>query len=331
LNRLLLGYVIFSVGALGFLSFVNAEEYTIDVPFTSHGVSCDFDEIAVEYHCVWQGQSETVTSEDIDELTNSINDRMVDEQIAELNEQTLEEIANEPLTANEKLIEKLTIKLDKGIATASDAVLLHLLEELDECQQGLGNSEAIQTERTFAISTYEYGSQNNVEIKGQMGELLKAIQECYAQQTLEHQVLTVRYSNMIHGDADFQYDHYATYKGMSAIEFDKYTSTSDQIDMSAICDNHQYSDQHKSQVGCEVLYDGKTERQIRTENIIRFGGNGFIGYQSEILDNYFAFLESYGNKLATIEDKRLQEQIAEPIAKELVEDNLFYQNKMNRD
>ena len=331
MNRLLLGYVLFSVGALSFLSFVNAEEYTVTIPFDSHGASCEFDEIAVEYHCVWQGQSETITGEDIEELKNSIHDGIIDGQIAELNANTLEEIANKPLTANEKLIEKLTIKLDSGKAEAKDAVLLHLLEELDECQQGLGNSEAIQTKRTFVISNYVYGSQNNVPIKGQMGELLMAIQECYAQQKLENKILTVRYSNMAHGDMDFQYDHRSTYEGMSAIEFDKYTTTSNQIDLSMICDNHQFSNQHKAQMGCEVLYDGKTAEQIKRENEVRFGTEGSIGYDSELLDNYHQFMYSYGNVFATPLDKQLQEDIAKPIAKELIEDNLFYQNKIKRD
>jgi hypothetical protein len=39
-------------------------------------------------------------------------------------------------------------------------------------------------------------------------------------------------------------------------------------------------------------------------------------------------MENYGNYLATEQDKQLQADIAEPIAKEMIEDNVFYQNKI---
>ena len=53
-----------------------------------------------------------------------------------------------------------------------------------------------------------------------------------------------------------------------------------------------------------------------------------IGYQSESLDNYYDFLETYGNKYATVEDKKAQELISEPIAKAMIESNTFYQNHL---
>jgi hypothetical protein len=37
-------------------------------------------------------------------------------------------------------------------------------------------------------------------------------------------------------------------------------------------------------------------------------------------------MQDYGNKVATPHDKQVQANIAEPIARELIEDNLFYQN-----
>lgn len=314
--------------SIGTFSAVYAETATVEVPFESHGQSCNFDEIAVEYHCTWQGIVDPVTAQEIEELVNSINDRIIDDQIAELNANALEEIANEPLTKDEKTIQKFELQLEQGVIKTPDAVLLQMLRDLDECQQGLDNSSAIQTERTFVISQYQHLGVHNVQIEGQLGELSLAIQECKAQYVLEHQILTVAYKHFEDADRAGNYDHYGSFEGISAVPFEKFTATSNQIDMSAICDNHQFSNQHKEQAGCEVLYDGKTSEQIKRENEARFGTDGIIGYNSKVLDNYFTFLDSYGNKVATEQDKQLQADIAEPIARELIEDNAFYQNKI---
>ena len=72
--------------------------------------------------------------------------------------------------------------------------------------------------------------------------------------------------------------------------------------------------------------DGKSEAEIKRENEIRFGTDGLIGYHSTALDNYHEFMQSYGNVYATDEDKKVQEAIAEPIAKQAIEDNHFYKN-----
>ena len=146
----------------------------------------------------------------------------------------------------------------------------------------------------------------------------------------ENNVLTIAYTNKHNGNEDITFDHYKAFEGISAIPFDEFTATSSQIDMSAICDNHQFSKQHKEQAGCVVLYDGKTMDQVKRENELRFGTDGVVGYQSESLDKYFDFLTNYGNRIATEQDKQLQADIAEPIAREMIENNLFYQNKVKQ-
>ena len=72
------------------------------------------------------------------------------------------------------------------------------------------------------------------------------------------------------------------------------------------------------------FYDGKTAEQIKAENEARFGTDGKIGYQSEALDRYFEFLDSYGNRYATADDKHSQALIAEPIRDEMFEDNMWF-------
>ena len=54
-KKILALLALLSVGAF---SAVYAETATVEVPFDSHGQSCHFDEIAVEFHCVWQGFKE---------------------------------------------------------------------------------------------------------------------------------------------------------------------------------------------------------------------------------------------------------------------------------
>mgnify|MGYP003647131287 CR=1 FL=1 len=328
MNRLLIGYIIFSVGALGFLSFANAEEYTVVVPFTSHGVTCEFQELSVEYHCVWQGFKEVYTLEDLKEYKELLTAERYDQEIQKLNEQALAEIAVEQakLTPNEKTIQKIEEKLSMGIATATESVYMNLLKEFNTCKQGMDRQTApFQEPREFEISEFNLWQVNNVPVEGHLGELVMAVEECRGQQKLL-KVVGEGYSNMPTGEDDKQFSLLEHFEGVQALNFDDHTATHRNIDKSLICGNNQFPLTHQAQFGCEVLYDGKTVEQIKRENEIRFGTDGKIQYQSQVLDDYMDFLNNYGNKQATVEDKKVQELIAEPIANEWKEDNNFYQN-----
>jgi hypothetical protein len=77
-----------------------------------------------------------------------------------------------------------------------------------------------------------------------------------------------------------------------------------------------------------MLYDGLSAEEIKRQNEIRFGTDGKIQYQSQVLDDYMDFMSNYGDRQATVEDKKVQELIAEPIANDMIESNNFYQNKL---
>ena len=294
---------------------VYAEEATIQVPFESHGTSCWYDEEIILYHCTWQGEREIFTIQDLEQFKEYLSEEVYQEELDRL---TYVEPVTEPiLTDNEKLVIKLENKLDSGVATASDSVLFHLLQSLEQCNQGLGNSAAIQTERSFTISSYTYGASNNVEIKGQMGELLKAIQECHAQQKLENTVLSVAYSNMANGENDVTFDHYGSFEGISAIPYEQYTKSDFKVDTNVICDSHAYPQSYKDTMGCPpIQYDGFTYPE----------GSGFISYYSPIIEEYAFFMQDYGDRKASEHAKQVQAGIAQPIADSMIEDNLFYQN-----
>jgi len=316
-----------SVSAMG---AVYAENVEVVVPFTSHGQTCTFDELAVEFQCVWQGFKEVYTMEDLKEYKELLTVERYDQEIQKLNENALAEIAIEQakLTPNEKIIQKIEKKLDKGIATAQDSVHMNLLKQLDTCQQGSdANTAPFQEAREVTKSSYDKWSYNNISYEGQVLEIVLAIEECKAQ--IHVFKAGVGYQNFPTGADDYQFSLQDVYTSdVQALNFDDHTSTHRNINQALICDNNQFSDSHKMQFGCEVLYDGKTAEQIKLENELRFGTDGLINYQSETLDNYHEFMDTYGNRHATVEDKKVEEEIALPIANEWKEHNNFYQNHL---
>jgi hypothetical protein len=201
---------------------------------------------------------------------------------------------------------------------------MNLLKELNTCKQGMDDRTShIQTAREFEISDFQLWSVNNVKYDGALGELAMAIEECQAQQEVYE--LSVGYQNFDFGGK--QYSLQDTYtKDVQAVNYDDLLATTNAVDSSLICDSNQHSQQYKKQFGCLVLYDGLDEEEIKRQNEIRFGTDGKIQYQSQVLTDYMDFLSNYGNKLATAEDKKVQEAIAEPIVRKAIEDNHFYKN-----
>ena len=298
------------------VTFAYAEESTVQVPFDYHGQSCWL-ESATTYQCIWEGEVDPFSLEDLEFYKDVLTDEQYAEEYAKLT--AVPEVA-EPveLTPEEKKIQKLESIVADGKATLADTTYLSLLKELDECHRGLGNTAAIQDKSSFVISEYIYGINANVEIIGDMGKLLKSIQECHAQYTLEYHVLSEEYANKANGDEDVFYDHYGAWKGIQALDFELYTKNSNRIDMNGICDNNQYDWKNRIMMGCEDTRD-YGDNKIRNPS-------GVINYYSDAYTQYQKFLAGYGNQQATIEDKHSQELIAQPIAQEMIDSNTFYQN-----
>jgi hypothetical protein len=315
---------------IGMTGTVYAENVEVVVPFTSHGQTCTFDELAVEFQCVWQGFKEVYTMEDLKEYKELLSVERYDQEIQKLNEQALAEIAIEQakLTPDEKTIQKIEKKLNKGIATAQESVHMNLLKELDTCLQGSdANTAPFQTAREITKSSYDKWSYNNISYEGQVLEIVLAIEECRAQ--IHVFKAGVGYQNFPTGADDYQFSLQDVYTSdVQAVNFADHTSTHRNINQALICDNNQFADTHKVQFGCEVLYDGKTAEQIKLENELRFGTDGVIEYKSQVLTDYYGFMDTYGNRQATTDDKKVEEEIATPIANEWKEHNNFYQNHL---
>ena len=316
--------------SVGLFGAVYAETTTVEVPFDSHGQSCNFDEIAVEYHCVWQGFKEVYTLEDMKVYQGLLSEQRYDQEIQKINEAALEAIAIEQakLTPNELIIQKIEQKLDRGVATAQESVHMNLLKQLDTCKQGMDTHTApFQTAREVTKSSFDKWSYNNIAYEGQVLEIVLAIEECKAQ--IHIFKAGVGYQNFPTGDDDYQFSLMDIYTpDVQALNFDNHRETHTNINQELICDNGQHSDSYKVQFGCEILYDGKTAEQIKLENELRFGTDGKIHYQSQVLDDYYGFIDTYGNRYATVEDKKVQEDIAFPISEAWKENNNFYQNHL---
>ena len=319
--------------SIGAFSAVYAETTTVEVPFASHGQSCNFDEIAVEYMCVWQGFKEVYTIEDLKVYQGLLSEQRYDQEIQKINEAALEAIAIEQakLTPNELIIQKIEQKLDRGVATAQESVHMNLLKQLDTCKQGMdANTAPFQGIREVTKSSFDKWSYNNIDYSGQVLEIVLAIEECRAQIHIFN--AGVGYQNFPTGDDDYQFSLMDIYTpDVQAINFADHTSTHRNINQALICDNNQFADTHKVQFGCEVLYDGKTIEQIELENELRFGTNGAIEYESQVLDDYYGFMDTYGNRHATVEDKKVEALISEPIANAWKENHNFYQNKLKHE
>lgn len=299
------------------VTFAYAEESIVQVPFDYHGQSCWL-ESATSYQCVWEGEVEPFSLEDLEKYAHVLTEEQYAEEYAKLTAEPEPEVVVDDRTPEEKLIDELQLKLYRGEADATEATHLRLLKQLDECQRGLGNSAAIQDRTSFVISEFEYGKYNNIEIKGQVGDLLQAIQECQAQQTLEHYVLSEEYKNKANGADDVFYDHYGAWKGIQAIDYELYTKNSERIDLRPICDSWLYADQHKVLLGCEDVYEYEGKTNVNPK--------GYITYYSQAHSEYQQYLNE-NSRYATTEDKKIQEQIAQPVLEEMLEDNLWY----NRD
>ena len=305
-------FAIVALLAIG-VTFAYAEESVVQVPFDYHGQSCWLESDTL-YQCTWQGEIEPFTLEDLEKYAHVLTEEQYAEEYAKLTAEPEPPVVIELSPEHKKILE-LQEKLDIGKATATEATHLRLLKQLDECQRGLGNSAAVQDRTSFVISEFTHGKYNNIEIKGDVGKLLKAIQECLAQNTLEHYVLSAADGNMANGEDDVFYDHLGAWKGIQAIDYELYTKNSDRYDLNPICDSHLYADKHKVLLGCEDVYEYEGKTNVNPKGYITYYSDANTQYQKYLLEN---------SRYATTEDKRIQEQIAQPILQEMLEENPWY-------
>ena len=307
-------FAIVALLAIG-VTFAHAEESVVQVPFDYHGQSCWLESDTL-YQCTWQGEIEPFTLDDLEKYAHILTEEQYAEEYAKLTAEPEPPVVIYLSPEHKKILE-LQEKLDIGKATATEATHLRLLKQLAECQRGLGNSAAVQDRTSFVISEFTYGKYNNIEIKGDIGKLLKAIQECQAQNTLEHYVLSAADGNLARADAlDIgNVDHLAVWEGQQAIDFELYTKNSDRYDLDPICDSHLYADKHKVLLGCDNVYEYEGKTNVNPKGYITYYSQANTEYQQYLQENW---------RYATTEDKKIQEQIAQPVLQDMLEENLWH-------
>lgn len=299
------------------IPIANAEEITINIPFDSHGYNCELVDTSEElrYTCIFEGNVRTLTLDELKKFEAILTEEEINEAIETIEKLELQKIEQSKITENDRLILKLEKKVNGGWYDTNELVLLHMLYDLEMCYQGLGRSAVTQDYREFEISNYINYKNNHVEIKNKLGELAKSMEECYAQQKLEYIVFSEQYNNMAVGENDVNFSLLEHFEGVQAVPFEKYTSTSKEIDMSVICDNNQHSQQYKNLMNCpKPVYDGDMTDKT----------NGFITYYSSALQKHGEFMQEYGSLKATQSDKQEEELKASKILEEILKENSWY-------
>jgi hypothetical protein len=278
------------------IPLANAEKITVDVPFESHGYSCTLIDTVNElaYTCTFEGTIRIMTEEDLMKFESVLTEEELEQALEEIKEAALQQIIIEKenkKTFTEMEIERLQEKYDRGVLKTNQIEYLKLLKALDQCEQGIGKARQIQDYRSFDISTKETSNLTGHDFTGNFGKLAKAIEECKGQYQLENYILGGNYDNIIGGEIKQRY-HADGLEGIQSIPFDKFRETSNKYDLNSICNLIDITESHKKGLGCIIQYDGQSNREIQLQNEKRFGTDGVIKYESDVLKKYHKFLNS---------------------------------------
>jgi hypothetical protein len=319
LEKIVLLAIVFSSMPFAFSeSTYTTEEALVIVPFDYHGQQCYLVSETV-YHCNWQGHIEPFTIEDLEIFKDVLSEEVYQEELEklELRSQPIE-IEEPVFTETELKIKELEKKLFSGKAEAKDSVYLNALKELNTCLAGQTGTRSapIQNAIEFEITDFYLWKANNIDIgSDKLSTILKNTEACRAQLVLEHKVLSEQYRNLVDGEADITYSLLEELQGVQALDFELYTKNSERIDLRPICDSWLYADTHKMQMGCEDVYEYEGKTNVNPK--------GYITYYSQAHSEYQQYLNE-NNRYATQDDIKNAQEKAEPILKEMLEENTWY-------
>jgi len=306
--KLLLGYAIFAVAAIGFLSFVNAEEATINVPFQSQGLRCDYQEDSTTetYVCIFIADKPTgitvtqegLTEEEIEIIKQAKHCRETGYTDPECPEEPCiydykhgtcykpdeipEEFGGDIVEDPDKLIDpRVEICENKKNLSPEEYEYCRLLTAIDECYRGFGKLETIQEVSSFEVTRLTPNVWENWEYKlnSYLRDMVLKYEECRALQTEHDDVLSAMYWDFVvdgimepqlyHGDIPTQ-DPYQT----QVLTKKSWLHTLGNA-YEEICYNQNYDDTFKIQSGCEITYEE---------------GSGYIPNPDKNMDDYYLSL-----------------------------------------
>lgn len=260
---LVLGFFVAAIALVGIVN-VYGERSTVEVPFDFHGNSCTFDEQNVIYTCTWEGSSETVTSEGRAEA-GVIDEEQLAEERKEAHEiaEALEEKPTKQ-SENEKLLERIADKIDKGTATPADKELYRLLKVLhDTCFVGVEEGRLIQDYEEYTIPFADPRNDVNANFdyvtNTHLGRIIKTIEACEGWDAYKGKFLGERYLNIEKDDSTSQIFHAKIAENLKKYPQPKLTSESfDVANQKAhdyICNASFYSHEYKKKQGCFPTID----------------------------------------------------------------------------
>jgi hypothetical protein len=309
LDKVLLGFVVFSVCAISFLSYANAEKNV----FEGVDSECREFESKVELKngtktikmldCKWvveefeprHDDMITVIQTDLtDEEKQVIKDAIKCRSDPTCEQPTVaevpEEIEDEEPRKEQRTIDVINeIMCKKHKLSESERELCRLAGSLTECDQGIKKLGTIQERRSFLLSTevpdptksWDY-LHSNIYLK----ILMKADQECQATWThLYNTILSDEYDHKVWGVNDFQ-----PYHGDMSLADRTYSSpdlptwliqSEDIRAQNTLC-QMAYSDAFKKQQGCIMVYEGTYKNLV-----------GMTTWEKRLIsqDNYEAYLQ----------------------------------------
>lgn len=243
--------------AIALLGTVYAERSTVEVPFDYHGHGCTFDQDKVIYTCHWEGSSETVTKQGLNDA-GIIPPEQIIKESKEAHEEAETEKEKASRTPQEAFLDSLQVKSDKGTISSADAELLRLLKEMeDSCQLGIEHGALIQGYAEFELPTVDPRTDYKAidySKNIQLGNIIKKIEECQAWDDYRVTHLGQRYLDIEVDDSTSQGYHADVTEQKPQ---PTHSLTSDDIENAekqannSICRASFYDAQFKKQAGCE--------------------------------------------------------------------------------
>lgn len=318
--RLTTSFIILSVLALGFLSLVDAEEFSWEVPFEYGRSGCDvfYDGELPLAQCYMEGVRDFEPDVQWDEHTKTYipTIQMEEEALAEY--EVFLEVQRNKLTPEERTILELKEIQERRQLTQSESQLLAALEKMGAVCKG--DILTIQTYEEWGVPTEEWTDPitgeksihlakdySLVSINLQNHYLLKmtllAVEKCIAQNTLS-EYLTPSYENKVvddytdpapyHADfvtSEYEYDEYF----VAPLDFEQQGLESKYI----ICSNSLYSVQFKEQSGCDMSYLYLVDPSVKITENYDYENHQLIQELNNYKDNGDA------HQLKTVQQKNL--------------------------
>lgn len=181
------------------VSFVYAEERTIQVPFDVVGWNC---QLVTEtmFNCFFSGKGQISVSDDgvvtevPDEPEETIEEEIVEEPV----------IPEVTMTREEKEIQRVIDRITDDLETRPDAVpqadkqlLELLLRAQDKCEFGIEEGQPIQTYQIFSIPKgYFYPEDTDFSKYNMLGKITRLVQACVDWEEYKVEWLGPQYDNI---------------------------------------------------------------------------------------------------------------------------------------